>query len=177
MSLLTSGVMSGMLGAASQLQLSRVPTAIYSREAARLSPNQEALERSGGYASKTMAAAMEETEKTGAALENAQAEAAAQEKAENTARLEQSANKKPDTFKPETGATVKQPNDTTEISEEGKVAASGGAGSKPTEAVPADAAGTPAEVNAAAIEPKVYSSNGAVTVMLVKPERQFSAKA
>lgn len=177
MNLLTSGVMSSMLGASSQMQLARVPTAIYTREAAKLKPDQEVLERSSGYASKTMATAMEETQKTGAALEKAQAEAAAQEKAENTAKLEQSTNEKADTSVPDKGAIVKQPDDTIEISEEGKTAISGNAENKIPKPAPTDAAAPPIEVNTTVIEPKVYSSKGTVTVLLVKPEHQFSVKA
>lgn len=177
MNLITSGVMNGLMGASSLIQLTKVPMAVYSLEAAKQNPNQAVLERSSGYAGDTMTEAMEETKKAGDELQKAKIEAAAQEKAENAAKLEQAGKEKPSKVDESNDTTVKQPVDTIVISEEGKLAISNETANKVPQTEVTDAPANTENVQAAAIEPKVYSSSGKVAAIVVNVQHKISVRA
>lgn len=87
MNLLTSGVMSGLVGAHNNVKLAEVPMGIYTAESKKRNPDEAKIKRALGYATDSMKSAMEEAEKAKKELGKAIVAAREQEKAEAEAKI------------------------------------------------------------------------------------------
>ena len=119
MNLMTSGVVSGLVGAATKMKLSDVSMGIYQVESKKLHPDTGKMQRALGYACDSMKDAKNEKDKTGTELEKAQIEAHEEEKAQNAADVQNAGNTNTD----KKVVNVSKDGDTAEISEAGKAAA------------------------------------------------------
>jgi len=162
MNLLTPGVMSGLIGASSLLQSTNATMALYSKEAAKLNPDQGVMGRALGYVGSVQASARIESEKAGEELEEAQAEAKEKEKAEKEAKLRKESEEKLQARQEYAKTPIDV--DTVEISEEGQTVlrshASSGMG-EPSGSVPVEAR------SGDSYDPKTYTSTGAVQSAVV----------
>lgn len=184
MDLLTSGVVRGLVGAASKMKLSDVSMGVYEVESKKLHPDMDKLKRSLGYASDAMSEASKDTKKSAEELKKAQLDAREEEKAERQAETQTSGDASTDNKI----SKVNKDGDTVTISEAGKSAAvsasNNSSKTNKTENVQADDVQTEdaqTDVKNADTEGKavheVYSPSGKVTAMKSKIRNKISVRA
>jgi len=177
MDLLTSGVMSGIIGAESQMKIANVSMAVYSKEASKRNPDQDKLNRALGYTNDSIKAAMKESKKAGKELEKAQIAAKEQEKVERAAQLEKAIKEKVNDTKDESKVNKSNKDgDTIEITDAGKVALSNENDVKTEQTKNAEVDVTTADNQASEVIPKTYSNSGKATVIVASIEHKISVK-